>query len=98
MGGSRWASLRGSSTDDASVPYSTNCSTPFVAGAVVLSSFAARPESERRRFSTTRRGLPGNVNLVRVAGVESELELAFAVPHQRCTPMFDRLPLLPEPQ
>jgi DNA-binding CsgD family transcriptional regulator len=43
-------------------------------------------------------GAARDVNLVRVAGVESELELAFAVLHQLCTPILDRLPLLPEPQ
>ena len=39
-----------------------------------------------------------DLRLVRVAGVESEMELAFAVLHQLCTPMLDCLPLLPEPQ
>ena len=39
-----------------------------------------------------------NVHVARVAGVESELELAFAVLHQLCAPMLDRLPRLPEPQ
>jgi DNA-binding CsgD family transcriptional regulator len=38
------------------------------------------------------------LRVIRVAGVESELELAFAVLHQLCAPMLDRLPLLPEPQ
>ena len=40
----------------------------------------------------------GDVHVVRVVGVESELELAFAVLHQLCAPMLDRLRLLPEPQ
>jgi DNA-binding CsgD family transcriptional regulator len=38
------------------------------------------------------------VQVVRVTGIESELELAFAVLHQLCTPILDRLSLLPEPQ
>ncbi|HEY6396016.1 MAG TPA: AAA family ATPase [Solirubrobacteraceae bacterium] len=36
--------------------------------------------------------------LERAAGVESEMELAFAVLHQLCGPMLDRLERLPEPQ
>ena len=39
-----------------------------------------------------------DLRLVRVAGVESEMELAFAALHQFCSPMLDCLPLLPEPQ
>jgi len=34
----------------------------------------------------------------RVAGVESEMELAFAGLHQLCAPFLDRIPRLPEPQ
>lgn len=36
--------------------------------------------------------------LARASGVESEVQLAFAVLHQLCAPMLDRLPRLPEPQ
>ena len=36
--------------------------------------------------------------IVRVAGVESEMELAFAGLHQLCAPMLDRLDGLPGPQ
>ena len=36
--------------------------------------------------------------VVRAAGVESEMELAFAVLHQLCAPMLDRLERLPGPQ
>ncbi len=36
--------------------------------------------------------------VVRAAGVESEMELAFASLHQLCGPMFDRLEGLPAPQ
>lgn len=39
-----------------------------------------------------------DVHVVRVCGVESELELAFAVLHQLCVPVLDRLPQLPDPQ
>ena len=39
-----------------------------------------------------------DLRLVRVAGVESEMELAFAALHQLCSPVLDCLPLLPEPQ
>ena len=43
-------------------------------------------------------GAAADLRLVRVAGVESEMELAFAALHQFCSPMLDCLPLLPEPQ
>jgi DNA-binding CsgD family transcriptional regulator len=36
--------------------------------------------------------------VLRTAGVESEMELAFAGLHQFCAPMLERLPHLPEPQ
>jgi hypothetical protein len=36
--------------------------------------------------------------LAQVAGVESEMELAYAGLHQLCTPMLDRLGVLPQPQ
>jgi len=36
--------------------------------------------------------------VLRVAGVQSEMELAFAGVHQLCAPLLDRLRVLPEPQ
>src|ERR1700753_2849580 len=36
--------------------------------------------------------------LIRAAGVESEMELAYAALHQLCAPMLDRLEHLPPPQ
>jgi hypothetical protein len=36
--------------------------------------------------------------VMRVAGVEAEMELAFAGLHQLCAPMLDRLQRLPAPQ
>ncbi len=36
--------------------------------------------------------------VVRVAGVQSEMELAFAGLHQLCAPLLDRLEVLPGPQ
>ena len=36
--------------------------------------------------------------MVRVAGVESEMELAFAALQQVCAPMLDKLEGLPDPQ
>ena len=38
------------------------------------------------------------LTVVRAAGVESEMELAFASLHQLCVPMLDRLTRLPAPQ
>ena len=40
----------------------------------------------------------GDLAMVRSAGVESEMELAFAALHQLCGPMLDRLDRLPGPQ
>src|ERR1700723_719051 len=39
-----------------------------------------------------------DLRVVRVAGVESEMELAFAAVQQLCAPMLDQLGRLPEPQ
>jgi hypothetical protein len=36
--------------------------------------------------------------MLRAAGVESEMELAFATLHQLCVPLLDRLKYLPVPQ
>jgi DNA-binding CsgD family transcriptional regulator len=36
--------------------------------------------------------------VAQIAGAESEMELAYAGLHQLCTPMLDRLDVLPEPQ
>jgi DNA-binding CsgD family transcriptional regulator/tetratricopeptide (TPR) repeat protein len=44
-----------------------------------------------------RRALP-HFRVARVAGVESEAELAYAGLHQLCAPMLDHLGTLPEPQ
>ena len=38
------------------------------------------------------------VRLVRVAGVEAEMELPFAALHQLCQPLLGRMEILPEPQ
>ena len=40
----------------------------------------------------------GGLRVARVAGVESEMELAFAALHQLCAPMLDKLAGLPDPQ
>jgi len=42
--------------------------------------------------------LAGGCQIVRAAGAESEMELAFAALHQLCAPFLDRLGRLPEPQ
>ena len=39
-----------------------------------------------------------DLRVVRAAGVESEMELAFAALHQLCSPILDRVGLLPAPQ
>jgi DNA-binding CsgD family transcriptional regulator len=39
-----------------------------------------------------------DLRLVRVVGIESEMELAFAALHQLCAPMLDQLERLPRPQ
>ena len=43
-------------------------------------------------------GRAASCRVVRVAGVQSEMELAFAGLHQLCAPMLDHLERLPEPQ
>src|SRR5580700_12227692 len=39
-----------------------------------------------------------DLRVLRAAGVESEMELAFATLHQMCGPVLDRLDRLPDPQ
>jgi DNA-binding CsgD family transcriptional regulator len=43
-------------------------------------------------------GRASDCQVVRVAGVQSEMELAFAGLHQVCAPLLDRLAVLPGPQ
>src|SRR6201995_5736458 len=43
-------------------------------------------------------GSAAGLRVVRVAGVASEMELAFAALHQLCAPMLDKLAGLPDPQ
>ncbi len=43
-------------------------------------------------------GAAADMRIVRAAGVESEMELAFAGVHLLCTPLLDRLDRLPGPQ
>src|SRR5580693_9225843 len=43
-------------------------------------------------------GSAAGLRVVRVAGVESEMELAFAALQQLCAPMLDQLERLPDPQ
>jgi DNA-binding CsgD family transcriptional regulator len=43
-------------------------------------------------------GQASDCRVVRVVGIQSEMELTFAVLHQLCAPMLDRLERLPAPQ
>ena len=43
-------------------------------------------------------GRAGGCRVLRVAGVQSEMELAFAGVHQLCAPLLGRLDALPGPQ
>src|SRR6516164_8881205 len=43
-------------------------------------------------------GAAADMRVARAAGVESEMELAFAGLHQLCAPLLDRLEGLPAPQ
>ncbi len=43
-------------------------------------------------------GRADGCRVIRVAGIQSEMELAFAALHQVCSPLLDRLPHLAEPQ
>jgi DNA-binding CsgD family transcriptional regulator len=53
-------------------------------GKTALLRYAAQPASGFR--------------VLQIAGIEAEMELAFAAVHQLCTPMLDRLDALPGPQ
>ncbi|WP_344215065.1 ATP-binding protein, partial [Kribbella sancticallisti] len=43
-------------------------------------------------------GAAAECRTLRVSGVESQMELAFAGLHQLCSPLLDQLPRLPKPQ
>src|SRR5271156_6532529 len=43
-------------------------------------------------------GKASDMRVVRAAGVESEMELAFAALHQLCVPLLEWLERIPEPQ
>lgn len=43
-------------------------------------------------------GQASGVQIARIAGTQSEMELAFAGLHQLCAPMLDQLDVLPDPQ
>src|SRR5262245_32595300 len=43
-------------------------------------------------------GQAADFRIARLAGIESEMELAYAGLHQLCTPMLERMDVLPEPQ
>ena len=59
------------------------CGEPGVGKTVLLDYLAGRAPGSR---------------VVRAAGVQSEMELAFAAVHQLCASMLDRLERLPPPQ
>src|ERR1700675_2621892 len=46
----------------------------------------------------SRRASDAGFQLVSAAGVQSEMELAFASLHQLCAPLMDRLNAIPKPQ
>ena len=77
---------------------SIGCSRPF--GRVGAGRWwcAASPAWARRRCWTYVVERASGCQVVRAAGVQSEMELAFAGLHQLCAPMLDRLDRLPAPQ
>jgi DNA-binding CsgD family transcriptional regulator len=68
---------------------------PDQGGAVVL-----RGEAGAGKTALLRRAIASadGFTVVRSAGIESEMELAFAALHQLCLPLLDRLDRLPGPQ
>ena len=69
--------------------------TPDQGGAVVL-----RGEAGAGKTALLRRAIASadGFNVLRSAGIESEMELAFAALHQLCLPLLGRLDRLPGPQ
>jgi DNA-binding CsgD family transcriptional regulator len=63
--------------------------------ALVIHGEAGVGKSELLHYLAER---ASDCRVVRAAGVQSEMELAFAALHQLCGPMLDRLERLPEPQ
>src|SRR5688572_29380998 len=88
---------RGSSVDAASARRSIGCCEACSRVTAGCWSCAARQGSARPRcWSTSWRA--SGWRIVRAAGVQSEMELAFAGVHQLCGPRLDGLGGLPGPQ
>src|SRR6201993_612745 len=68
---------------------------PGRGGGRVVRGEAGVGKSARLEFGA---GAAPDMRVVRAAGVESEMELAFAGLHQLCAPLLDRLERLPAPQ
>ncbi len=64
-------------------------------GALVVRGEAGVGKSALLEYVT---GAAADLRVARAAGVESEMELAFASVHQLCAPLLDRLEDLPAPQ
>src|SRR6201987_1921372 len=64
-------------------------------GALVVRGQGGVGKSARLEYGA---GAAPDMRVVRAAGVESEMELAFAGVHQLCAPLLDRLERLPGPQ
>ena len=86
----RWAESSGGERRPGALSRNAAESGPWCCG--------ARPESGRRRCWSTWSSRRSELTVVRAAGVESEMELAFAGLHQLCAPLLDRLNRLPAPQ
>jgi DNA-binding CsgD family transcriptional regulator len=64
-------------------------------GALVVRGEAGVGKTALLEYATQR---ASGCRVARIAGVQSEMELAFAGLHQLCAPMLDRLERLPDPQ
>src|SRR5579884_458414 len=62
---------------------------------LVLSGEAGIGKTALLEYLTT---VASNLTVLRSAGVESEMELAYASLHQLCAPLLDRIAILPGPQ
>jgi DNA-binding CsgD family transcriptional regulator len=87
--------LRGRGRESASLDALLNGVRAGRSGVLVLRGEPGVGKSALLESATS--AVPG-VRVLRAAGIESEMELAFAGLHQLCVPIVDRLDRLPDPQ
>ena len=91
----RWPGLRGRSSECETLAGLVQAARSGHSGVLVV---RGDPGIGKTALLEYLAGAAGGSRILRVAGVESQMELAFAGLHQLCEPLLDGLDRLPEPQ